>query len=239
MLSHTLWAGRRAMSRIDLGKMFSCFESFQWFQRAAERKGVPTEAKLDTAVEMLEQKVALLVREEQVATREAALLARANRTTEAKEKLRVRQSTRQRLAKNQGVLHNLRQMQLQVEDTKMWAFSIEAMSSVANEYNYSSANLDGLYKQVTSSQDQMSEFHEQSAELNAVLSQNVDPLAPITEEDLEAEFEDLMRAQAVHGGTTANEPEFPALPAFEHSPAMQVMAAPVEVRGRFDLEPAQ
>jgi hypothetical protein len=248
MLSYTLSASRRAMSRIDMGGVFACFKSLPWFQYADALHTAPPETKLATAVEMLEGKEARLECDVRERTREARTLVTAGKKHEAKQKLRECQLIRKRLTTNQGMLLNLRNMMSEIEDTKMYTYSIDAMSSVAKEYNYSSANLDGLHKRLTSAQDRLIEFHDQSGEINAVLSENMDNNTIINDEDLEAELESML-AEDAPGDTL--ESVLPTVPTARVTPAHQVMSTPHagedqdlrptavvaarELRARFDL----
>lgn len=243
------------MSRIDLSGILSCFNGIPWLRSITARASVPKETRLTTAVEMLESQAARLTAAITEREGEARALVRAGRKAEAKQKLRDCQITRKRLGTTQGVLMNLHHMMCEIEDNKMYAYSIDAMSSVAKEYNYSSANLDGLYKRLTSAQDRLSEFHDQSNEINAVLSENIDPGLAIDDDDLEAELEGMLSEEAP-GSSPAEVsvpvdaalpsvpasaphprqvPAAPVAPAAETMPAAQPMQAR-DLRSRFNLE---
>ena len=90
------------------------------------------------------------------------------------------------------MLSNMEHMMCEIEDSKMYSYSIGAMSEVAKQFNYGTVNMDSMYKRLTSTQDKLHEFHDASEEIRAVMSESADYTISITDEDLEQELQALM-----------------------------------------------
>ena len=124
--------------------------------------------------------------------REARLLVSHKRVPEAKQKLLERNAVRKRLGMTRSVLNNLQMFKNQMDDANVYSYSISAMSDMAKQFNFSSANMENLYKKLSSAQETFTEYVDHSEEMRTVLADGYDRLMFQSEDDLEAELKRFM-----------------------------------------------
>jgi hypothetical protein len=66
------------------------------------------------------------------------------------------------------------------------------MSDMAKQFNFSSANMENLYKKLSSAQETFTEYVDHSEEMRTVLADGYDRLMFQSEDDLEAELKRFM-----------------------------------------------
>ena len=166
-------------------------------------------------------------RQVQVQESHAAARALARRGQRADAKLRLRECsiTRRRLMTAQTMLGNMEHMMCEIEDSKMYSYSIGAMSDIARQFNYSTANMDSMYKRLTSTQDKLHEFHDASEEIRAVMSESADYQMSINDDDLEQELNTLLE-----------DDELPVSEPPRNSGAVTAPLRPPVVHDRFTIE---
>jgi citrate synthase len=150
------------------------------------------EERLTTGIEMLTKKEVEFVNKLTSIEREARLLVSHKRVPEAKQKLLERNAVRKRLGMTRSVLNNLQMFKNQMDDANVYSYSISAMSDMAKQFNFSSANMENLYKKLSSAQETFTEYVDHSEEMRTVLADGYDRLMFQSEDDLEAELKRFM-----------------------------------------------
>ena len=145
------------------------------FKRRQERIG-NAEERLHTGIEMLSKREMELVNKICAIEREARTLAVAKKVQEAKLKLMERNAVRKRLAMTRSVLNNLQMFKNQIDDANVYSYSIGAMSDMAKQFNYSSMNMDGMYKKLTNAQASFTEYVDHSEDMRTALADGYDKM---------------------------------------------------------------
>ena len=156
---------------------------------------------------MLTAKEAKLNIEIQTVEREIRALSKANKKTEVEVKLRKRIALKKRIGIAKSMLNNMQMMKFEIEDSKLYTYSIGAMSDMARQYNHSGVNLDAMYNKLTSAQDTFAEFANMNDDMQAVMSDgfgstaanaNDDDLRRELDEILDMDVEELSAPPSVH-----------------------------------------
>ena len=151
------------------------------------------EDRLTTAVEMLDGQIVKLERSVLAETKMARERALAGDRASAMNHLKNAKVLKRRTMTARSMQFNLQNMKNEIEDSKVYQYGISAMSDVAKQYNFSSANLDKMYKQVTDAQERLQEFHDQNNEISSIISERLDlGGGPIDEDDLEQELNQML-----------------------------------------------
>lgn len=156
---------------------------------------------MSTGIEMLTKKEIEFINRLTIVERDAKILASAKRLVEAKQKLLERNAIRKRLAMTRSVLNNLQMFKNQMDDANVYTYSISAMSDMAKQYNFSSANMDVLYKKLTSAQESFTEYVDHSDEMRTALSDGYDKLMMQNDDDLEAELSRMLEEDSASPGS--------------------------------------
>lgn len=181
------------------------------------------EERLATGIEMLNKKETEFTHKLVTIERETRILVTAKRMNEAKQKLLERNAVRKRLAMTRSVLNNLQLFKNQMDDANVFNYGIGAMTDMAKQFNFSSANMDGLYKKLTSAQESLTEYVDHSEEMRSALTDGYDRLTIQNDDDIEAElqrFLDEGETPAPRADVAVRMPEAPlaAKPASERTP---------------------
>ena len=170
--------------------LFLCKQYFARVYKVETRQEAKhnAEERLVTGIEMLTKKEVEFVNKLTSIEREARALVASKRVPEAKQKLLERNAYRKRLGMTRSVLNNLQMFKNQMDDANVYSYSIGAMSDMAKQFNFSSANMDNLYKKLSSAQETFTEYVDHSEEMRTVLADGYDRLMFQNEDDLEAEL---------------------------------------------------
>lgn len=151
------------------------------------------EDRLTTAVEMLDGQIVKLERSVLAETKMARERVLAGDRSSAMNHLKNAKVLKRRTMTARSMQFNLQNMKNEIEDSKVYQYGISAMSDVAKQYNFSSANLDKMYKQVTDAQDRLQEFHDQNNEISTIISERLDlGSGPIDDDHLEQELNQML-----------------------------------------------
>lgn len=182
------------------------------------------EDRLTTAVEMLDGQIVKLERNVLAETKMARERALAGDRASAMNHLKNAKVLKRRTMTARSMQFNLQNMKNEIEDSKVYQYGISAMSDVAKQYNFSSANLDKMYKQVTDAQERLQEFHDQNNEISSIISERLDlGGGAIDEDDLEQELNQMLSedgfepslppsTSAAPASSSLREEDFPPVP---------------------------
>ena len=180
----------------------SCFYTLkQYFARfykteTRQESKHNAEERMATGIEMLTKKEIEFINKLEEVEKSARILASAKRIVEAKQKLLERNAIRKRLTMTRSVLNNLQMFKNQMDDANVYTYSIGAMSDVAKQNNFSSANMENLYKSLTTAQQTFTTYVDQSEEMRTVLTDGFDKLSLQNDDDIEAELNRMLEEDA-------------------------------------------
>ena len=147
--------------------------------------------KIGNALEMLEHQDNELTSNIASVERAAKSYLQRGMKAEAKMRLRERANLRKRRDMNRNVVANLMEVRSQIEDNKIFKYSISAMSDVAREFNNSSINMEQLHSKLTRAQDTFQEYHDMTQDIQGAMRDGSDNLFDADDEELELELGEL------------------------------------------------
>lgn len=208
------------MARVyELACMRRCFAGWSPAQAAKPQE------EMETALDLMEVQERRLEREYSTLTASATAMAKSGRSAEAKAKLRQRAGVKKSLDHIRRMEENMRSMVEFSRSSEVVRVGVQAMHSMAKHFNGSTANVEGMYKNITEAQDVFAELSNTQEDINVALQSGMASRDVIDDDDLEQELSALMEQDA-SALSPARDLQLPPVPSTSPQSAPPNLAVP-------------